>query len=349
VRTLPRLAILLAALLGVTACTAPSPPPAPGAPLADAPVWPRPPEEARVRYLRTVGNASDWGVHKSIFRRALDALTGHVDGHLVRPTGVAVAGAVLYVADPGARALWIFDAGNGRSVRVEEIGGVRLASPVAVAARPDGSAYVADSVLKTVFHVGIDGALLGIAAQEGLQQPTGLAFDVAADRLFVADPGANRVVTVGPDARVSGARGDGGEDEGQFNRPTHIAVDASGTVIVTDALNFRIQAIDRDGRFLWKLGHHGDGSGDLAAPKGVASDRAGHIYVVDALFDMVQVFDRDGSFLLGFGGHGEGAGQFWLPNGLAIDGNDRLYVADAYNRRIEVFALLTPAAKESRP
>jgi len=333
-----------------TACSAPRPPEESARALAapEAPSWPKPPDPPRIRFVRSVAGAADWGVRKSFFRRVIDVLAGRGEEHFVRPTGVAVQGRVLYVADPGAHAVWILDAERGQQVKVTQAGERTLMSPVAVAARADGAVYVADSVLKQVFLLGRDGALLGIAAQEGLLQPVGVEFDALGRRLFVADAAANRVVAFDADGRLVGSRGDPGEELGQFNHPTHLSLDLSGNLLVTDALNFRVQAIDRDGRFLWKLGHHGDGSGDLAAPKGVASDVAGHVYVVDALFDVVQIFTWDGTFLLAFGGHGEGPGQLWLPNGLCTDNADRIYVADAYNRRIQVYMSLVDASQEPR-
>jgi DNA-binding beta-propeller fold protein YncE len=111
-------------------------------------------------------------------------------------------------------------------------------------------------------------------------------------------------------------------------------------VLVTDALNFRVQAFDAEGRFLWQMGRQGDAAGDFAAPKGVATDSQGHIYVADALFDSVQIFRHDGALLLAFGERGTAVGQFLLPGGIFINAEDRIYVADAYNGRIQTFDFL---------
>jgi DNA-binding beta-propeller fold protein YncE len=336
--------LLLCLLVAVSGCGTPAPPAA--APPAEAIVWPKPPDAARIRYVRSVSGARDWGIERSWLGRLADRLAGRREERFARPTGVAVLGRVLYVADPGAHAVWILDAEQERAETIREVGEQALASPVAVAVRPDGSVYVADSVLKRVFLLGRTGRLLKVAAEAGLEQPAGLAYEASTDRLFVADSAAHRVVAFDAAGHVVGSRGEAGSGVGEFNHPTHLSLDRNATLLVTDALNFRIQAIGSDGRFLWSLGHHGDGSGDLATPKGVAADRAGHVYVADALFDTVQIFAPDGTFLLAFGGHGEQPGQFWLPNGLFIDSEDRLYVADAYNRRIQVFEAIG-ADKES--
>jgi len=339
--------IALVLVLLASACQAPAPSNVSQGIPAGAPVWPQPPAEPRIRYVRSVSGPQDWGIAKSFFRRMMDALAGRGEEHFIRPTGVAERNGVLYVADPGARALWILDAAQNRTVKVTEIGNSALASPVAIAVRTDGAVFVADTFLKKVFLLDREGKLIHVAVQEGLERPAGLAYDQANSALYVADSATNRIAVYGPDGNLIRAWGRAGNQDREFNHPTHIALDTSGTLLVTDALNFRIQAFDRDGRLLWKLGRHGDGSGDFAAPKGLATDGAGHIYVVDALFDAVQIFDRDGTFLLAFGEHGTQAGQFWLPNGLFINDQDQIYVADAYNQRVRVFRGGPDAGKET--
>ena len=340
-------ALLVAGLGLLVAC-------APGEPLrpelesaAQRPAWPPPPEAARIAYERSVSGARDWSIRRSFAQRLVDAVAGETPQRLVRPTGVAQHAGVLCVADPGAAALWIFDAPRNRSVRVTQAKDVRLASPVAVAMRPDGGIYVADTVLGAVFLFDREGGLVRVAAREGIERPSGIAYDPQSDRLYVGDSLANRIAVFDASGRRVAQWGEPGSSNGQFNHPTHLAFTASRALLVTDSLNFRVQAFDAAGRFLWKLGHHGDGSGDLAAPKGVASDRDGHVYVADALFDAVQIFDADGAFLLAFGEHGAAPGELALPGGIFIGPDDEIYVADAYNGRIEIFG--RPGAGEARP
>jgi DNA-binding beta-propeller fold protein YncE len=343
-----RSACLAAALLAA-GCSAPVIPDQIDEHAADTPVWPSPPAQARVRYLRSVSGPDDLGIRRSMLGRLVDSLSGRAAEHFVRPTGVAAQDGIMYVADPGAHALWILDNGRNRFSKVTDAGDVALASPVAVAVRPDGAVFVADSVLKTVYRFTRDGKAAGVAAREGLDQPVAVAFDPAIERLFVADAAAHRISAFDLTGRLLAVAGAGGSEVSEFNRPTHLALDAAGTLLVTDALNFRVQAIDRTGRFTWSFGHQGDGSGDLAAPKGLAADSAGRIYVVDALFDAVQIFDRSGTFLMAFGAQGDAPGQFWLPNGLSIDAQQRIYIADSYNRRIQVFEILSVSGEVQRP
>jgi DNA-binding beta-propeller fold protein YncE len=315
-------------------------------------VWPPPPATARVRFVRTISGPQDLGITRSLLRRLLDRITGGPGLHFVRPSGVAGRDGVVYVADPGAQSLWILDPGNNRISRVQHAGDTALVSPVAVAVRADGAAYVADSAAAKVLLVDRQGKYLGVTIQAGLQRPAGLAYDDHSGRLYVADSAGQRVIAFDAQGRQLFSWGRRGDGVGEFNYPTHLALGGDGEVLVTDALNFRIQSFDRDGKFLWQFGRHGDGSGNMAMPKGVAIDSGHHVYVVDALFNAVQLFGRDGTYLMSFGSQGSAPGQFWLPGGLYIDDQDRILVADAYNRRVQEFEFIHPGAKpgaEHRP
>jgi DNA-binding beta-propeller fold protein YncE len=301
-------------------------------------VWPRPPADARVRFVRSVETPADWGVSGAGFQRFMDKLTGQAPFRFVRPTGVAARGHALFVADPGAQSLVVFDSADSRERKIDKIGQEKLVSPVAVALGPANKVFLVDSALRKIFVVDEQGHLQWTIGGEGrLARPSGLAYDSARDRLYVADAAAHRIIVFAADGRMLDSFGSNGSAPGEFNYPTHLALTRDGNLLVTDALNYRVQTLSRDGRPLAEFGHVGDGSGNFSSPKGIGADSAGSIYVVDALFDAVQIFTADGSLLLGFGERGTRPGRFWLPNGLFIDADDTIYVADAYNQRISVF------------
>jgi DNA-binding beta-propeller fold protein YncE len=313
---------------------------------AESLVWPKPPAPARVRFVRNIATPADWGISGGAFQRLMDKLTGQAVFRFVRPTGVTARGTALYVADPGAQALVIFDTAEGHERKLTRIGQENLVSPVALALGPADKVFLVDSALRKVFVLDGQGRLQRTIGGEGrLGRPAGVAYDAAADRLYVADSAAHRIVVYTADGRFLGTFGSNGSDPGEFNYPTHLGVTREGALLVTDTLNFRIQVLSHDGRPLAAFGHVGDGSGDFASPKGVAADSSGNLYVVDALFDAVQVFARDGSLLLGFGERGTRPGRFWLPNGLFIDPNDTIYVADSYNQRVSVFERVPPSGE----
>ncbi|HZP24014.1 MAG TPA: 6-bladed beta-propeller, partial [Terriglobales bacterium] len=118
--------------------------------------------------------------------------------------------------------------------------------------------------------------------------------------------------------------------------PTELRLDGKD-LLVTDAMNFRVQAMDRSGQFEYGLGNIGDTAGAMFRPKGIGVDSEGHLYVVEGSLNMVEVFDREGRLLYYFGQEGTGFGDFRLPTGLFIDHKDRVFVVDSYNRRVQVF------------
>jgi len=335
-------AVVLMLLAGGCSTTTPSLGPAELAAL----VWPKPPEQARIKYLQSVARPQDWGVELPWWRRLADALTGASARQFVRPSAVAESGGVLYAADPGAQSLWLLDRPRKQVSQITHINGQALVSPVALALRADGAVFVADTALNKVFLLNRDGALLRTFASEALERPAGVAWSEAAQQLYVLDSKRHRITVFDSNGALLRHIGESGRGNGQFNYPTHLALAGDGTLLVTDALNFRVQALGPNGDFLWKFGHHGNGSGDFAAPKGVAVDAGGHYYVVDALFDAVQIFDQSGQLLLAFGERGEQPGQLTLPRGIFISKEDKVYVADAFNQRIQVFLGAVATEKE---
>jgi len=295
---------------------------------------------ARAYSVHPVDGASGWGLARNWWGRLADSVTGRHEAQFVRPTGVAERDGVLYVADPGAQSLVVFDVSRHKELRITRVGDRSLVSPVAVAFGPQGTVFLADSFLRQVLQLDRDGNLLRVIAHGDLQRPSSVAFDETRHRLYVGDSKAHVIHVFDDEGHKVASIGGLGAGPGQFNSPTHLALAPDGSLVVTDALNFRVQVFGVDGDYLYQLGRIGDGAGSFAAPKGVAVDREGHVYVADAMFDAIQVFDAQGRLLLGFGAQGKEAGQFWLPNGLYVDASDQLFVADAYNRRVQVFQIL---------
>ena len=303
-------------------------------------LWPPSPRQARIRFVRTVSRPEDMGIEASFWQKLWGAIVGREEQWFIRPTGIATNGRTMLVTDAGGQALWILDPQAKQLHKLQSAGGRRLVSPVAVALGAEQRIYLVDSYLREIFIYDGKQNPVGVISAPNLQRPAGLAYDSGRNRLYVADSAAHRIWIFTGDGRPMGEIGRRGNGDGEFNFPTHVAVDRHGNLYVTDALNFRLQMFDSEGRFTGKFGRHGDSSGTFASPKGVAIDSEDHIYIVDALFDAVQIFDRAGQYLLTFGERGLGPGQFWLPNGIFIDNDDRIYVADSYNQRIQIFQYL---------
>jgi DNA-binding beta-propeller fold protein YncE len=310
-------------------------------------VWPHGPAQPRVEFVKTFSRPADLGIGRGFFERLKDLLFGAAETRLLRPMAVVAGGGVIHVADPGARGVHRFDTAAGDYVLIAAGDGLPLPSPVALARGAGGEVYVADSRLAQVFVIR-PGAKLAVPLRldAKLTQPTGLAFDVASGRLYVADTGEHCIHIFERDGSLAGSIGRRGTGDGEFNFPTYIWRTAEGRLYVTDSLNFRIQAFDAQHRFAGSFGRQGDGTGDAARPKGIATDRYGHVYVVDTLFHAFQIFDATGRLLLPVGERGQGRGEFWLPTGMYIDQDegDTIYIADSYNQRIQVLRYIGGAS-----
>ena len=303
-------------------------------------VWPAPPQQARIRFVKTVARPEDMGIESSFWQQLWGVLVGKEEQWFIRPTGVAATGQTVFVTDAGGQALWILNPQAKQFRKLQSAAGRHLISPVAVTLGTEERIYIVDSYLREIVIYDRKQNPVGVISAPNVQRPAGLAYDNTRNRLYVADSAAHRVWVFAGDGKPLGAIGQRGTGDGEFNFPTHVAVDRNGNLYVTDALNFRLQMFDSEGRFTGKFGRHGDSSGTFASPKGVAVDSENHIYVVDALFDAVQIFDRAGQYLLTFGERGVGPGQFWLPGGIFIDDHDQIYVADTYNQRLQIFQYL---------
>jgi DNA-binding beta-propeller fold protein YncE len=306
------------------------------------PVWPPPPQKARIQYIGSVSGLSDIGIKKSWFKKAMDTILGkeEISETLLRPYGVFAVSGRLYVTDPGTRLLYVFDMGEKKYFKIKKADKEDLKSPIGVAVDKNGEIYLSDSILRKVFIFDREGKYLReIGSDDLLIRPAGIAIDE--ERLYVVDThGHKTLVFSKKDGSFLFSFGKHGSGKGDFNYPTNIFIGKDGLLYITDSMNFRVQIFDKYGNFISTFGKHGDGSGDFSKSKGIAVDSEGHIYVADAQFDTVQIFDKDGRFLLAFGNTGRGKGQLILPAGLFIDEQDRIYVADSYNNRIQIFQYL---------
>jgi len=119
------------------------------------------------------------------------------------------------------------------------------------------------------------------------------------------------------------AWGEKGDQPGQFNDPTGIAVTAT-EVFVADARNSRIQVFDKNGNFRRSFGQD-----QLERPMNlsIANER---LYVPDYFKDVVHVFSIDGRYLTAI----ESEDPFNSPAGASAFADGSLLVADTYGQRI---------------
>ena len=308
-------------------------------------VWPEPPQPARIKLLRMIGNRSD--MREDGEGQFFKWLLGEAESQLplVSPYGIAADGkGRVWVADPAGSVIHIFDLAREDVDYVAQVGKQKLVSPVGLAYNPRlGIFYVSDSALNRVFALNPNGTLISeMKLPVGFSRPAGLSVGPW-DDIFVTDVPNGTVEQFSPSGEhlrtITSAVGAGA----RFNHPTNVAVDTIGRLYVTDSMNFRVEVQSPLGELVSVIGSLGDKPGGFARPRGVAVDSEGHIYVVDAAFDNIQIFDMAGRLLLYFGQPGKGGGEFCLPAGIFIDQVDRIYLTESCNGRFQIFQYIDSA------
>jgi hypothetical protein len=194
---------------------------------------------------------------------------------------------------------------------------------------------------------------IGTAAQFYL--PIGIAVD-GVGNLFITDLLNYKIKKMTPDGMVSTLAGTGfaGNMDGlgtiaQFNAPVGIAVDAAGTLYVTETINGQIRKITPTGTVSTLAGNgvrgFADGSGTAAqfsSPIGIIVDATGNLYVGDVNNSKIRKITPTGeasTFAGSAYGYTDGplaSALFVQPRGIAIDDAGNIYVSD--NNKIRKIA-----------
>lgn len=314
-------------------------------------VWPSPPETPRYRYVGQLTGEDNFedveegGAGNAIagFFRALVGLQSDSADRktLHRPqTGLVDSAGRILVTDVGRQAIYVFDEKQGKlSVWNAANKEFNFASPIGIAEAKNGDFLVTDSILKRVIRLDSAGNPRGEFGFEDFDRPTGIAVDPETGQIYVSDTGEHNIKVFDESGKLAQVIGKGGEAEGEFNTPTHLAF-LDHTLYVSDTFNARVQLLDPEGKFIKSIGERGLYLGNLVRPKGVTADSEGNVYIIESFHDYLLVYDRNGRFLLPIGGTGSDIGQFYLPAGIWSDNRDRIYVADMYNGRVAIFQYL---------
>ena len=311
-------------------------------------VWPPPPEQARIRFVKAYRGQID--VEDKTSRKF--QLLGMEDDPLWlrKPYGVTTSadGNQIYVTDTKLHGIAVFDLIEHKAYPFHTDGVGGMETPVEVRSDSKGRLYVTDVGARKLNVYSPQGkTLLSLGQTEGMERPTGLAVDEIRNRIYVSDSMRHRILVYDLQGQFIEMIGERGGQPGYFNYPAQLAVDGEGKLYVVDMGNFRIQIFSPQGKFISTFGEVGDRLDSIVRPKGIGVDSEGHIYIIDAVAHNFRIFDAQGRLLLIVGRFGFHSGRFRLPAGLFIDARDRIYVADSGNGQVQVFQYLSALKSEN--
>ncbi|HET9597438.1 MAG TPA: PKD domain-containing protein, partial [Anaeromyxobacteraceae bacterium] len=214
---------------------------------------------------------------------------------------------------------------------------------LSVALTPAG-AYVG-TASGALLRVDAGGGVTAVPLPAPLEGPAGIAWEPGANRLWIAERGADRVRVVGLDgttlALVQSAGGVA------LQEPVDVAVDAAGGLVWVALAagdgKTMLHAFDGSGTWIRSAVTFGAAAGQVARTGGVAVDGAGRVYLSDAYQGVVQVLSRDGTPLGALG-----TGDLAVPAGVAV-GPQGVVVAATDAGRLDVFAMCGQAATPPPP
>ncbi|XP_065883185.1 E3 ubiquitin-protein ligase TRIM71-like [Dysidea avara] len=157
--------------------------------------------------------------------------------------------------------------------------------------------------------------------------------------LIVRNNSANQVVVFDRHFQYSHVVGREGDENGQFQNITGIAVDKKGYLYVADYDLNCIQKFKLSGEFMSQFGSKGTANGLFKSPCGLVMSQSELLFVCDNGNHRIQVFQKE-QFSYCFGQRGSKPGDLDDPKDLTLGNNEeQLFITDHQNNRVQVFTI----------
>ena len=181
----------------------------------------------------------------------------------------------IYVLDTRNDRIQVFTA-DGRYKKI--IGGIgtgpgKFCKPQAITIATTGEILVADSGNNRIQVLLPDGRFSHSFGREGsgegeFMEPCGVA--TSGNDVYVCDHHSHRIQVFRLTGEFRSTFGSFGSEHGQLSYPSSVAVDSSGSVIVSEYGNDRLSVFDGVGRFKMCFGDEGNDLGQFLSPNGVS-------------------------------------------------------------------------------
>ena len=245
-------------------------------------------------------------------------------------------------------------------------------SPLGVAVDYEGNVYVSDTGNSRVQKFTYDSkekkyVYVNAYGKRGsdigeLDKPYGIA--VWDGFLYVADNQNSRITKIDSSGQFLSAKGNDGDELGEFHHPVGLSFDLEGNLFVADSGNDRVQKVGYEGlennnaysksgaidRYTgtmpinnpWNTHfpkyNEGPNTGQFKNPWDVLPLPSGDVLVLDTKNHRVQRFGPHGDFIDQWGQVGREEGQFQYPTFAAIDQFGSVIISDTGNHRMEKFS-----------
>ena len=307
---------------------------------------------ASLNFVRAFSSADDVRHGHPIVDITLDILAGRKDPEarvdvLQSPSAVTTdSNHRVFVADPDAKAVHVFDFVHSKYSRLEGGGGRRV-TPISLAADGHDNLYVADRTSRTVRIYDSAGKFSGYlgrlsGGESYFESPASMAIDRTTGRIYVSDTLRHMVIIMDDRGRLIakiGKRG-GGDQPGDFKLPGQLVL-GGGELYVIDVGNARIQILDTAGHFRRAINLTWADN-----RTGLALDSQGNIYVSDPELNQIQVFSHEGKALYIFDPREVEDANFGHPLAMWVDAGYCLYVVDSGSNQVGLFQISGQKARQ---
>ena len=207
---------------------------------------------------------------------------------VVKPTGICIdKEGQIFVASRGNNKILLFNS-KGEFVMEVHKGGL-LKEPRGISQDAQGNLIVCDAGNKCIQFISPGGNIFKTTGKGWLHMPNNCVF--YKDKIFVSDGDAHRIKVYNDKGKFLYEFGSYGTGAGKLNKPTGLAVDKTGHLLVCSLGNNRVQIFTLDGRFVTKFGESGKDLGQMYKPCSVSVLNTGHIIISEFDNNRLQIFE----------------------------------------------------------